>query len=531
MSTDTAPHARGRGGLLGDDAATRGAILAALVAVFVGALDLTVIASILPRIVTDLQINTADIDRYVWIVNGYLLAYIVAIPIVGRLSDLVGRRRMFLIALALFIIGSAWCAGADSLWSLVAARAVQGIGGGALLPITMALVGDLLPPQRRAGALGLVGAVDTLGWVLGPLWGALIVGLVATDAPWRWVFAINIPLALIALFAVRRQPGVTREKVSSDWMRHLDLIGTALLALMLVALNLGLSAGGEIGGATNGGRALGGTRNPLAEWTLPLLGIAAVSAVLLVLHERRTPYPLLPPHLFRRPAFSAAIAANFVVGAALIVAMVDVPVVVTLLVDENRVSVVTALMMAPFTLLMAALSFGGGMWAGRSGERRVALIGLVLVFMGYAVLWWGLRDGHYLGLLPGLMLAGAGFGLVVAPIGAAAINAADAEDRGVAAALSLVFRLLGMTVSISGLTALGVYRLQGLVNLTEDVVQLPGESTAEFFARQTEFLYETIIPLTLQVVRETFLIAGVLALIAVVPILAMTRMRRTESSV
>ena len=126
-------------------------------------------------------------------------------------------------------------------------------------------------------------------------------------------------------------------------------------------------------------------------------------------------------------------------------------------------------------------------------------------------------------ILPGLMLAGAGFGLVVAPVGAAAINAADPEDRGVAAALSLVFRLLGMTVSISGLTALGVHRLQGLVNTLEDVVQLPEETTAEFFARQTTFLYETIIPLTLQVVRETFLIAGVLALLATIPIVAMTR--------
>ncbi len=512
-----------RGHPLGEDRATRGAIIAALLAVFVGALDLTVIAAILPRIVADLQINTADIDRYVWIVNGYLLAYIVAIPIVGRLSDLIGRQRTFVAALMVFVAGSAWCALADSLWPLVAARAVQGIGGGALLPITMALVGDLLPAEKRAGALGLVGAVDTLGWVLGPLWGALIVGLVATDAPWRWVFAINIPLALIALVAVRAAGKRQPRAMVRGWQRQLDVIGTLLLTVTLVALNLGLSAGGEIGGATSGGRALGGTRNPLAAWTLPLLAVAVIAGVLLVLHERRTAYPLLPPALFRRRTFSAAIAANFVIGAALIVAMVDVPVVVTLLVEESRISAVTALMMAPFTLLMAALSFGGGMFAGRSGERRVALIGLGLVFVGYAVLWFGLRGGAYLGLLPGLMLAGAGFGLVVAPVGAAAINAADPEDRGVAAALSPGVRLLGMTVSISGLTALGVHRLQGLVNTLEDVVQLPGETTAEFFARQTTFLYETIIPLTLQVVRETFLIAGVLALLATIPIVAMTR--------
>src|SRR5919107_3318314 len=134
-------------------AADRRTLGTALLAVLLGALDLTVIATILPGMVTDLRINAADVDRYVWIVNSYLLAYIVAIPVVGRLSDILGRTLAFQGSLALFLSGSLVCAIASDLPAMIAGRALQGAGGGALLPVTLAVVGDLLPPGRRGGAL------------------------------------------------------------------------------------------------------------------------------------------------------------------------------------------------------------------------------------------------------------------------------------------------------------------------------------------------------------------------------------------
>ena len=505
---------------------SRGALAAALLAVFVGALDLTVIATILPRMVADLRVNTADIDRYVWVVNGYLLAYVVAIPVVGRVSDLIGRRAAFQASLAVFLAGSVWCAAADDLGGLIVGRAIQGAGGGALLPVTMALVGDVLPPARRVGALGLVGAVDTLGWVLGPLWGAGVVAVAPGGEPWRWVFVVNVPLGALTALALARS--VRGEAVDRrERLSRLDVLGAALLAGALLLLNLGLSAGGELGGIEGGGRALGGTHNPFAEYLLPLIGGAVVLGGLFVWWERRVVHPVLPLELFRDRRFAAAIAANALAGASLIVAMVDVPVVVALLVAAERVSAVSALMLAPFTLLMAALSLGGGIVAGRFGARATAGAGLVLVAVGYVVLWVGLRGGEYVGLLPGLALAGAGFGLVIAPIGATVIDAAPAEDRGIAAGLTLVFRLLGMTIGISGLTAIGVRRLQSLVGDLEAIVQRPGETTAEFLARQSRFVEETVVPLSLQVVRETFLIAGAVALLALVPVWLM-RAREAE---
>jgi MFS family permease len=175
-------------------------------------------------------------------------------------------------------------------------------------------------------------------------------------------------------------------------------------------------------------------------------------------------------------------------------------------------------MLAPFTVLVAALSLAGGRIAARAGLRLTAAAGLVLVAIGYGALWLGLRGGELLGMVPGLVVAGAGFGLVFAPIGATAIDAAPDADRGIAAAMTLVFRLLGMTIGISTLTAIAVRRLQGLVGNLETIVQGPNETTAEFLARQTTLLYETVLPITLQVARETFLLAGLIALLGLIPI-------------
>ena len=495
----------------------RRSLAAALAAVFLGALDLTVIATILPGMVTDLRVNAADVDRYVWIVNSYLLAYVVAIPVVGRLSDILGRTLAFQGSLALFLSGSLVCSIASDLPVMITGRAIQGAGGGALLPVTMALVGDVLPPGRRAAALGLVGAVDTLGWVLGPMWGALVGEIAPGQDSWRWVFIINIPLALAAAVAVGRV-GAKKTPNKADWVRKLDVPGALLLAGTLLALNLGLSAGGELGAPSGGARALGGSRNPLSELVFPLLAIAAVLCCLLIWRQRHASWPLLPVKLFGDRQFSAAIAANFLVGASLIVAMVDTPVITAMLVDQASVSRVSALMLAPFTLLIALLSFAGGRAVSQVGFRRTASVGLLLVATGYGALWLGLRDGALIGMVPGLVLAGAGFGLVFAPIGATAIDAAPDPDRGIAAAMTLVFRLLGMTIGISLLTAIAVRRLQGLVGNLETVVQAPEESTAEFLARQTALLYETVLPVSLQVARETFLLAGAIALLALIPV-------------
>jgi MFS family permease len=237
-----------------------------------------------------------------------------------------------------------------------------------------------------------------------------------------------------------------------------------------------------------------------------------------VVWERRAQWPLIPVHLFANRSFAGAIAANALVGAALIVAMVDAPIVVALLVDPERISATSAAILAPFTVMMALLSFGGGALSSRYGQRRVAAIGILFVLLGYVALWVGLRNDHYTGMVPGLLLAGLGFGLVIAPIGAAALDAAGDSDRGAAAGLTIVARLLGMTLGISVLTAIGVRRLQHLTSQIAPLRQGQDETTAEFLLRQAAFITDVAIPLSIRVVRETFLLAALVALLALIPI-------------
>lgn len=488
----------------------RWVLAAALLAVFVGSLDLTVITTLLPKMISDLQINTADINRYIWIVSGYLLAYMVTIPVLGRVSDILGRRPIFAGALVIFVVGSILSARAGGLAGLVTGRAIQGFGGGALVPVTMALVGDILPPRRRAAVIGLVGAVDTMGWVLGPLYGAALLGLTGS---WRSVFWINVPIAiltvLILLFTWR---GVRQQRTRE----RLDLVGALLLSASLVCLNLALSAGAEAG---SGGGQLGGSANPLAAYRWPLLGGALVAMIAFVLWERRAKSPLIPLSLFRLPVFSAATIANLLVGASLIVVMVDVPLFASLVVDDpKRASLVGAALLTPFTLLMAIGSVIGGVLTGRFNARPVAVVGVMIAAIGLALMRFWTDSIQVIPMSATLVLAGFGFGIVIAPVASVAINVVRRAHYGVASGLIVVTRLIGMTVGLSVLSGWGVGRLSVLLQ-SNAPVRMPGESDIDFQTRTFAYIGEQTIHYSLVVLRETFVVAAIVCAVAVLPAL------------
>ncbi len=500
-------------------AGARPLLTAALIAVFVAALDLTVITTILSRIIFDLEINAAEIDRYSWIVSGYLLAYLITIPIAGRASDLLGRRVVFLVALALFAVGSLWCVLADDLVPLILARMVQGLGGGALVPVTLALAADLLPPARRATVVGAIGAIDTLGWVLGPLWGAGVVGIfgAARFGPvddWRWVFFLNVPLAigvLAVIVAVWRGRLVTKATTG-----RFDWLGALALTVALILVNLALSSGAEGGGTEP--RVLGASANPFAPYRLPLLAGALLAFGAFIWSARRPGLSLIPLSLFRARTFSAATLANLLVGAALIIVMVDVPFVVSLLAtDAAQISLVSALLLTPFTLAMTVGSLGGGFLAERLGYRSLALTGLVLAAVGFWRFWGWPYELAYLRMGSDLVICGLGLGLVIAPVGAAAINSAPATDYGIASSLVLVMRLLGMMLGISALTSWGASRLNTLVQALPPLAQQPGEPLATYLQRQLQYQAEQVSTITLQILHQTFAIAGVICLLALLP--------------
>jgi len=500
----------------------RWVLAAALLAVFVGSLDLTVIATLLPKIVGDLQINTADINRYVWVVSGYLLAYMVTIPVLGRVSDILGRRPVFAAALVIFLAGSVLSARAGGLGGLIAGRAIQGFGGGALVPVTMALVGDLLPARRRAAVIGLVGAIDTMGWVLGPLYGAALLGLTGS---WRVVFWINVPIAavtvLILLFTWRgvRQQG-SRER--------LDLAGAALLSASLVCLNLALSSGSEAG---TGNGQLGGSANPLAAYRWPLLAGALVAFAGFILWERRAKAPLIPLPLFRLPVFSAATIANLLIGASLIVVMVDVPLFASFVIDDpERASLIGAALLLPFTLMMAVGSVFGGIATGRIGARPIAVLGVAFAAVGLALMHFWTDGIRVVPMGATLFLAGLGFGLVIAPVASVAINAVRRAQYGVASGLVVVTRLIGMTVSLSVLSGWGVSRLSALLQGNAPT-RVANESDLEFQTRTFAYIGDQTVHYSLVVLRETFVVAAIVCAIALIPALLFAKHRAERHAI
>ena len=506
-------------------------MVAALVCVFLGAIDLTVVASILPHMISDLGVNAADIDRYIWAVNAYLIAYIVAIPLAGSASDIIGRMPTFAGSLLIFLAGSIVCATGDTLTELVIGRAIQGFGGGGLLPVAIALAGDTLGRSGQLAGIGFVSAVETIGWIVGPIYGAVVTEVLGDfSEPWRWVFWINVPILALLLLAVRglssRTPGDFRNAASG-----LDLPGIVLLSLALTTLNLALASGGELGVGTGSGlRALGGTRNPLADQVPLLLALAALSIGALVWWEVRAANPLLPIRLYRLRPFMATVIANLCLGAVLMVVMVNVPVVVALGTERDRVSTSSALLLAPFTIAIAAVSVLAGPIARRFDEGRAMLSGVILLAGGACLVAPFAGDGSQAGMVPGLVVMGIGAGLLLPPLGTLPIQIAAETERGAAAASALMFRLLGMTVGISLLTATGVWRLQVLTGRLDSVVQAEGESTAMFLVRQQQFIIEHAIPLSLQVIQETFLAAAMISVISVIPVRLLIRFLGNQDS-
>ena len=214
------------------------ALLPVFVGVFIAADDQTVIVTVLPEIMFDLRVQINELDRASWTITGYLLGYVAAMPLMGRMSDVLGHRNMYVASMLVFMAGSVVAALTTNLTWLIAARVIQAIGAGALVPISIAIVGDLFEPERRAMPLGLMGASAEAGGVIGPLWG----GLISRYLDWPWVFWINIPLGALVLVMLFLMLGP-----SPRYPARIDYLGGGLMAASLCTLTLALSKIDPIG--------------------------------------------------------------------------------------------------------------------------------------------------------------------------------------------------------------------------------------------------------------------------------------------
>ena len=464
------------------------ALIPVFLGVFIAADDQTVIVTVLPAIMLDMKIQVTELGKVSWTITGYLLGYVAAMPLIGRLSDVWGHRRLYIISMLLFIVGSALVAITPNLELLIAARVFQAIGAGALVPISIAIVGDLFPAGKRGLPLGLMGASAEAGGVIGPLWGGIIIRYL----DWEWVFWINLPLGAAVLIMLLPLLGP-----SPRYKAKIDYIGGGLITLSLAALTLGLARVGD------------------PDALMVLYFVTAVATFsLFILRQRKAPEPVLPRSMFRQWTFNAANLTHLLVGGALIIGMVTIPLMANTVLGQSPLEGGLRLMR-----LTAAIPIGailGGLACSRLDYRVPTIAGLLLAALGFAFMsGWGL-DVADPWMTVHLAIAGFGFGLVIAPIALAAINPVNIADRGSAAALVTATRIIGMTVGLAALTAWGTDRFQGLVVGLQLPFALPGEALAQTEQRALEF-EQQLNNAGLTLFSDFFFVAMVVCLIAVIP--------------
>jgi EmrB/QacA subfamily drug resistance transporter len=396
---------------------------ALLLGMLLAALDQTIVSTALPTIVSDL----GGLDHLSWVVTAYLLAATAATPLWGKLGDQYGRKRLFQTAVVIFLAGSALCGAAQDMAQLIAFRAVQGLGGGGLIVLSMAIVGDLVPPRERGRYQGLFGAVFGATSVLGPLLG----GLFTQHLSWRWVFYVNLPVGIVALAVIAAVLRIPRK----DQRHVIDYLGTFLIAAVATCLVLVASLGGTTW-----------------DWgSAQIVGLAVLGVVLAVAFvavERQAAEPVLPLRLFRVRTFTLSAVISFVVGFAMFGAMTYLP--TFLQVVQGVSPTMSGVHMLPMVLGLLLASTASGQIVSRTGRWKVfPIAGTGITTLGLLLLHQ-LDAGSSTAELSGFFFVfGLGLGLVMQVLVLIVQNAVPYADLGVATSGATFFRSIGASFGVA----------------------------------------------------------------------------------
>ncbi len=422
---------------------------ALLLGLLIAALDQTIVSTALPTIVSDL----GGMAHLSWVVTAYMLAATAATPLWGKLGDQYGRKKLFQYAIVLFLIGSALCGLAQDMPQLIGFRALQGLGGGGLIVLSMAIVGDIVPPRERGRYQGLFGAVFGATSVLGPLLG----GLFVDNLSWRWVFYINLPIGLVALVVIAAALHIP---VRSS--KHtIDYLGTFLIACVATCLVLVASLGATWGWGS--ARIVG----------VAVLGILLLAGFLLV--ERKAAEPVLPLKLFRIRTFTLCSAISFVVGFAMFGAMVYLP---TFLQIVQGVSpTMSGVHMLPMVIGMLISSTASGQIVSRTGRWKVfPLAGTAVTALGLLLLHQLHRTSSTWEMSVYFFVFGAGLGLVMQVLVLVVQNAVSYADLGVATSGATFFRSIGASFGVAIFGTVFTNQLDDKLSASLAGVTLPADA-------------------------------------------------------
>jgi EmrB/QacA subfamily drug resistance transporter len=404
-----------------------------LLVMFLAALDQTIVATALPTIVGDL----GGLNHISWVVTAYLLAQTVVTPLYGKLGDLYGRKIVLQAALIIFLLGSALCGLSKSLDELIAFRALQGLGGGGLMVSAQAAIGDVVPPRERGRYTGLFGAVFGLASVAGPLLG----GFLTSDLSWRWIFYVNLPLGVAALFVLAATLPAASERVH----HKIDYLGIVLLGGGLSAIVLGAS--------------LGGTSYAWGSATIVGLGIGGVVllAAFLVC-ERHASEPVLPPRLLSNPVFAVTSAVGFVVGFALFGAVTYLPLFLQVVKGASPTS--SGLQLVPLMGGLLVTSIASGQVITRTGRYKAfPIAGTAVMTLGLYLLSTMGPTSSVGTIFAFMFILGLGLGMVMQVLVLAVQNAVEYSDLGVATSGATLFRSIGGSLGTATLGAIFANRL------------------------------------------------------------------------
>ncbi len=396
---------------------------AVLLGLFLSALDQTIVGPILPHIVSDLHGS----DYYTWVVTAYLLTSTVTVPIYGKLSDLFGRKPMLMAGISLFLVGSALSGISQTMWQLVLFRAIQGLGAGALFPISLAVIGDLFTPRERGKYQGLFGAVFGIAFLVGPGLG----GLITDNISWHWVFYVNIPIGLVALVVIGRLLPTVRRP---DAVNAIDWAGVFTFAAGIVPILIALT------------NAENGDWGDPGVWGLGLLG--ALFLAVFVWVESRASEPMIPLHLFRVRTFTVSMVAVFLAMFGFFGAVIFLP--LWYQVVKGASATASGYNLLPFLFGLILSSVASGFFVSRTGRYKWLLIGgLATAAVGIALMTNIRADTSYPMLWGWMFLAGLGIGPTMAVFTIIVQNAVTFEELGAATADLTLFRQIGGTVGLT----------------------------------------------------------------------------------
>ena len=405
-------------------ASSRWLILGALMTcLFLSALDQTIVATALPTIVGDL----GGFDQISWVVTAYLLSSTVAVPLFGKISDIVGRKAIIQTTIVVFVGGSMLAGLAQSMPQLIVARGVQGVGGGGILAMTFTILGDIMSPRERSRYVSYFTGVFASASVIGPLAG----GYLVDHASWRWVFFINLPLGAVSFAVNARYLDVPKPTTR----RPIDFVGAALLTIGVVAILLAMTWGGH--------EYAWGSSTILA-----LVVIGGVTGVLFVLHERRTEEPILPMQMFHNRVFVVCISIGALLSAVMITASTFLPLYLQVVKGASATS--SGLLLVPMMAGVVSGSYVCGRVVNRTGRYKIfPILGIGATIVGMVGLSM-LTVGTSRTLVSvGMGIVGLGIGCAMPITTLAVQNASSPDDMGAATSSVNFFRTLGSAFGVA----------------------------------------------------------------------------------